>query len=116
VAREERRIILDVGISLCAERLDRALFRKFRAVDNLLRESGANVMKSIPLLALVALTENLPAHNLTRGQIGTVVEYLDRNGESALLVEFSDEQGQTYSITPLRPNQLLVLHRNTEAA
>jgi hypothetical protein len=73
-------------------------------------------MQSIPLLAVVALTENLPAHNLTRGQIGTVVEYLERNGESELLVEFSDEQGQTYSMTALEPNQLLVLHRNTEAA
>jgi hypothetical protein len=73
-------------------------------------------MKSISLLAMVALTENLPERQLTRGQIGTVVEYLERNGESALLVEFSDEQGQTYSMTPLQPNQLLVLHRNTEAA
>ena len=73
-------------------------------------------MKSISLLAMVALTENLPERQLTRGQIGTVVEYLERNGESALLVEFSDEQGQTYSMTALEPNQLLVLHRNTEAA
>jgi hypothetical protein len=73
-------------------------------------------MKSIPLMALVALTENLPEHQLTRGQIGTVVEHLERNGEPALLVEFSDEQGQTYAMTALQPNQLLVLHRNTEAA
>jgi hypothetical protein len=48
-------------------------------------------MNSIPLLAMVALTEDLPEHQLTRGQIGTVVEYLERNA-------------------------LLVLHRNTEAA
>jgi hypothetical protein len=73
-------------------------------------------MKSIPLLAFVALTEDLPEYKLTRGQIGTVVEYLERNGDSALLVEFSDEQGQTYSMATLRPNQLLVLHRDTEAA
>jgi hypothetical protein len=70
----------------------------------------------IPLLALVALTEDLPDHRLTRGQIGTVVEQLERDGERALLVEFSDEQGQTYAMVPVRPEQLLVLHRNTEAA
>lgn len=48
-------------------------------------------MELIPLLALVALTEDLPDHKLTRGQIGTVVELLERDGEHALLVEFSDE-------------------------
>jgi hypothetical protein len=71
---------------------------------------------TIPLLALVALTEDLPVERLTRGQIGTVVEHLEREGDRALLVEFCDKQGQTYAIVPLRPGQLLVLHRNTEAA
>ena len=73
-------------------------------------------MRPIPLLALVALTEDLPAHKLTRGQIGTVVEWLERDGEHALLVEFSDEQGQTYAMVDIRPDQLIVLHRKTEAA
>ena len=73
-------------------------------------------MKSIPLLALVALTEDLPDHKLTRGQIGTVVEQLEREGEHALLVEFSDDQGQTYAMVDVRPDQLMVLHRKTEAA
>ena len=73
-------------------------------------------MKSIPLLAPVALTEDLPEHKLTRGQIGTVVEHLERDGEDALLVEFSDEQGQTYAMVHIRPGQLMVLHRKTEAA
>jgi hypothetical protein len=71
---------------------------------------------NIPLLALVALTEDLPDHRLTRGQIGTVVEHLERDGYGALLVEFSDEQGETYAMIPVRPQQLLVLHRDTEAA
>jgi hypothetical protein len=70
----------------------------------------------VPLLALVALAEDLPDERLTRGQIGTVVEHLERDGERALLVEFSDEQGRTYAMVPLRPDQLLVLHRDTEAA
>ncbi|MBZ5619491.1 MAG: DUF4926 domain-containing protein [Acidobacteriia bacterium] len=73
-------------------------------------------MKLIPLLAPVALTEDLPDRKLTRGQIGTVVEHLEREGEHALLVEFSDEQGQTYAMADLRPDQLIVLHRKTEAA
>jgi len=70
----------------------------------------------IPLLALVALTEDLPEHRLTRGQIGTVVEHLERDGDRAILVEFSNERGQTYAMVPLRPEQLLVLHRDSEAA
>ena len=73
-------------------------------------------MKQIPLLAVVALTEDLPGEGLTRGQIGTVVEQLDHNGEHAFLVEFSDDGGQTYALTAVRPDQLLILHRKTEAA
>jgi len=72
-------------------------------------------MKSIPLLAVVALTEDMPNEGLTRGQIGTVVEELERDGEHALLVEFSDEQGQTYAIATVRPQQLMELHRKTAA-
>jgi len=70
----------------------------------------------IPLLALVALTEDLPDNKLTRGQIGSVVEHLERDANRALLVEFSDELGQTYAMVPVLPEQLLVLHRDTEAA
>jgi hypothetical protein len=73
-------------------------------------------MKPIPLLTPVALTEDLPGHKLTRGQIGTVVEYLEREGEHAVLVEFSDEEGQTHAIVDIRPEHLIVLHRKTEAA
>ena len=35
---------------------------------------------------------------------------------SALLVEFSNEVGETYAMLPLSPDQVLVLHRDTEAA
>ncbi len=71
---------------------------------------------SIPLLSPVALIEDIPDRKLTRGQIGTVVECLDRDGEAAVLVEFSDEHGETYALIDLRPEQLMVLHRKTEAA
>lgn len=73
-------------------------------------------MTTIPLLASVALTEDLPAHKLTRGQIGTVVERLGRDNEQALLVEFSGEDGETYAMVAIRPDQLMVRHRNNEAA
>jgi hypothetical protein len=73
-------------------------------------------MERIPLLSLVALTDDLPSQKLTRGQIGTVVEHLDEGGEQALLVEFSDDQGRTYAMVDLKPDQLILLHRNIEAA
>ena len=73
-------------------------------------------MNRIRLLSSVALIEDLPNQNLTRGQIGTVVEYLERQGEEALLVEFSDDQGRTYTMVDLKPDQVIVLHRKIEAA
>ena len=62
---------------------------------------------TIHLLDVVALTEDLPAHSLVRGQVGTVVEQLALD---AFLVEFSDEQGRTYAMLPLKMQQLIILH------
>jgi len=73
-------------------------------------------MKRIPLLSLVALTDDLPGQKLTRGQIGTVVEHLDEGGEQALRVEFSDDQGKTYVMVDLKLEQPIVLYRKIEAA
>ena len=73
-------------------------------------------LPQIPLLAPVALTVDLPEHGLTRGQMGTVVEYLEAAGENAVLVEFADTQGRTQAMAPLKPDQLIVLHRGSEAA
>ena len=72
--------------------------------------------RSIPILATVALVIDLPEQNLTRGQIGTVVEHLESKGDFAELVEFADTDGQAYAIVPLKPEQLLVLHRRHRAA
>ncbi len=71
---------------------------------------------SIPILVTVALIVDLPEHNLTRGQIGTVVEHLESDGDTAELVEFADTEGQTYAMAPVQPEQLLVLHRRHRAA
>ena len=73
-------------------------------------------MNRIALLSPVALIEDVPGQRLTKGQIGTVVEFLQTDGEEALLVEFSDETGQTYAVADLKPDQLLALHRETDAA
>ena len=63
---------------------------------------------AIKLLDVVALTVDLPEHNLWRGQVGTVVEILARG--NAFEVEFSDSHGCTYQSLGLRPDQILVLH------
>lgn len=62
----------------------------------------------IKLLDVVALTVDVPEHNLARGQVGTVVELL-KNG-TAYEVEFSDRNGHTYQSLGLRSEQLIVLH------
>jgi hypothetical protein len=62
---------------------------------------------AIKLLDVVALTEDLPDRGLRRGQVGTVVELL---APDVFEVEFNDDEGRTYSLLPLRTNQLMVLH------
>ena len=63
----------------------------------------------IKLLDVVALTQDVPEHNLKRGEIGTVVEIL-ANGE-AYEVEFSDDNGQMYKGLSFRASQLRVIHQ-----
>ena len=63
--------------------------------------------KSIQLLDVVALTENLPDRGLFRGQVGTVVESL---APDVFEVEFSDDEGRTYASLALRADQLMLLH------
>ena len=61
----------------------------------------------INLLDVVALTEDLPARNLSRGQVGTVVELLD---DGVFEVEFSDNQGRTYAMLAVPEIKLMVLY------
>lgn len=63
--------------------------------------------KSIQLLDVVALADDLPEKGLRRGQVGTVVEEL---APEVFEVEFCDNQGRTYASLALRADQLLVLH------
>ncbi|MGF1575617.1 MAG: DUF4926 domain-containing protein [Cyanophyceae cyanobacterium] len=59
------------------------------------------------LLDVVALTIDLPQHNLWRGQVGTIVETLAQG--TAFEVEFSDPHGRTYQSVGLQPDQIMVL-------
>ncbi len=61
----------------------------------------------VKLLDVVALTEDLPKHDLQRGQVGTVVEVL---APDAFEVEFSDNDGRTFAEVAVKADKLLVLH------
>lgn len=61
----------------------------------------------IELFSTVALTQDLPAIGLVRGQVGTVVELLPPD---AFEVEFSDDNGRTYASLGLKNDQFMVLH------
>lgn len=61
----------------------------------------------IQVLDVVALTEDIPDRGLVRGQVGTVVE---EHGSGTFEVEFTDNEGKTYAMLPLKASQLLVLH------
>jgi hypothetical protein len=70
-------------------------------------------MEEVKLLDAVALLEDVPAERLRRGEVGTVVEVL---APEVYEVEFSDDEGRTYAMLPLRRGQFMVLHFNREAA
>jgi hypothetical protein len=59
------------------------------------------------LLDVVALTQDLPALNLRKGQVGTIVEIYEPN---AFEVEFVDLQGKTYAVETLNASQLMPLY------
>lgn len=63
---------------------------------------------NIKLLDVVALTEDVPEHNLKRGEVGTVVEILS-DGD-AFEVEFSDDNGQMSKCLSFLASQLQVIH------
>jgi len=64
--------------------------------------------ETVKLFDVVALTVDLPEHQLRRGQVGTVVEQLAQG--SAFEVEFSDRNGQTHASLGLTDGQFVVLH------
>lgn len=67
----------------------------------------------IELLDTVAVAADIPAHGLTAGEVGAVVEVLGQ-GE-AFEVEFCDPSGITYGLHALRADQLIPLHTRGQA-
>ena len=56
---------------------------------------------------VIALLEDLPQHNLKRGQVGTIVE----EWESGVFeVEFANTNGVAYAMVALRADQMMLLH------
>lgn len=61
----------------------------------------------IQILDVVALTADMPAGGLQRGQVGTVV---DTVAPGVREVEFADDQGRTYAQAAIPDSMLMVLH------
>ena len=72
-----------------------------------MRAENGTKNKSPSLLDVVALLADLSGHRLARGQVGTIVEQLDKKTS---LVEFSDDQGRAYAVASCPRDDLLVLH------
>jgi Domain of unknown function (DUF4926) len=64
-------------------------------------------MKNIKLFDVIALVVDLPQENLWSGQVGTIVEIYE-NGK-AFEVEFVNNDGFTYGLLTLKPEQLMLL-------
>lgn len=67
----------------------------------------------IKLLDVVALLKNNLHYKLSVGQVGTVVEILEKG---VFEVEFSNKSGETIALMPLRAEELLLLHYEIEMA
>lgn len=92
------------------ERLDREIRRRLSSAHNVLYSSAkaSDVKKrAINLLDTVALLEDLPERKLRAGEVGTVVELLDKN---VYEVEFCTDDGETYAEFALRADQIMPLH------
>ncbi len=64
-------------------------------------------MQTLELLDVVVLTKALPALNLRRGELGTIIEILS---DDVFLVEFADTKGITYSMPTLHANDLMKIY------
>jgi Domain of unknown function (DUF4926) len=62
---------------------------------------------------VVALLVDLPAAKVLRGHVGTVVDVL---ADETMLIEFADDKGRAYAITPVKIVKLLLLQYEQEVA
>jgi len=64
-------------------------------------------MNKIKELDSVVLLKDFPSHHLKRGDVGTVVEILDKH---TFEIEFIDEKGQTSALLPLSDTDIIRLN------
>lgn len=65
------------------------------------------------ILDVVVLTEPIPSLNLRKGELGTIVEELDKD---VFLVEFADSKGVTYAMPVLNTSVLMKVYYEPIAA
>lgn len=70
-------------------------------------------METFEILDVVVLTEPLPLLNLRKGELGTIVEVLDKD---VFLVEFADTKGVTYAMPSLKAVALMKVYYEPVAA
>ena len=66
---------------------------------------------SLKLLDVVALLKDMPNEKLVKGQVGTIVEELDKG---IYEVEFADKQGRMIASLTLSTEDLMLLHFEPE--
>ena len=66
---------------------------------------------NIQILDVVALIQNIPQENLSKGNIRTVVEFLDNDD---FLVEFCDKSGRTVKMLELSNTQIMKINFELE--
>ena len=66
---------------------------------------------SLKLLDTVALLKDMPDEKLVKGQVGTIIEMLDKG---VYEVEFADKQGRTIASLALAVEELMLLHFEAE--
>lgn len=64
-------------------------------------------------LDVVATLEAIPAAQLAKGQVGTIVDRLD---DDVVLVEFADLGGVAYALEPIPLCKLIELHHTPAMA
>jgi hypothetical protein len=104
----------NVDLYSSAPRTPSSCHTRFGRGDGRTLQHGQTPMTTKPvLLDVVALLDDRPEHGLVRGQVGTIVEELDG---TTVLVEFSDDEGQTWALAPIPRSCLLVLRYKPLAA
>ena len=70
-------------------------------------------MDKLKISDVVVLTEPLLLLNLRKGELGTIVEVLDKD---VFLVEFADTKGVTYAMPSLKADSLMKVYYEPVAA